>query len=87
MDEIGLMVRDVVDGFVYIHRISGVDNRVMPAQPVLVHGKRPLPGIVASKPPHLLSAGIALNTRPLTIWWWTWACPLRKWPNWSPLAT
>jgi endoglucanase len=56
MDEIGLMVRDVVDGFVYIHRISGVDNRVMPAQPVLVHGKRPLPGIVASKPPHLLSA-------------------------------
>ncbi len=25
MDEIGLMVRDIVDGFIYIHRISGVD--------------------------------------------------------------
>lgn len=54
MDEIGMMVRDVVDGFVYVHRISGVDNRVMPAQTVLVHGKRPLPGIVATTPPHLL---------------------------------
>lgn len=54
MDEIGMLVRDVVDGFIYIHRISGVDNRVMPAQTVLVHGRRPLPGIVATTPPHLL---------------------------------
>ncbi len=56
MEEIGMMVRDVVDGFVYIHRISGVDNRVMPAQPVMVHGRRMLPGIVATVPPHLLTA-------------------------------
>ena len=56
MDEIGMMVRDVVDGFVYVHRISGVDNRVMLAQPVMVHGKRALPGIVASIPPHGLTA-------------------------------
>jgi len=55
MDEIGLMVRDVVDGFIYIHRVSGVDNRIMPSQPVIVHGKRELPGIVASVPPHLLN--------------------------------
>ena len=56
MDEIGMMVGDVVDGFLYVHRISGVDNRVMPAQTVLVHSKRPLPGIVASIPMHLLDA-------------------------------
>jgi tetrahedral aminopeptidase len=56
MDEIGMLVRDVVDGFLYITRISGVDNRVMPAQTVLVHGKRPLSGVVASVPPHLLTA-------------------------------
>lgn len=56
MDEIGMMVCDVVDGFVYVHRISGVDARVMLAQTVMVHGKRPLPGIVASRPPHLLTA-------------------------------
>ncbi|MFN8374844.1 MAG: M20/M25/M40 family metallo-hydrolase [Anaerolineae bacterium] len=55
MDEIGMMVRDVVEGFIYVHRISGVDNRVMLSQPVLVHGKRALPGIVAAVPPHLLT--------------------------------
>lgn len=54
MDEIGLLVRDIVDGFIYVHRISGVDNRVMLAQPVVVHGKKPLKGIVAAVPPHLL---------------------------------
>ncbi|GAB4527063.1 MAG: M42 family metallopeptidase [Anaerolineae bacterium] len=53
MDEIGMMVRDIVDGFIYVHRISGIDNRVMVAQPVMVHGKQPLPGIVAAIPPHL----------------------------------
>lgn len=56
MDEIGMMVRDVVDGFIYVHRISGVDNRIMLAQPVLVHGRKPLPGVVAAVPSHLLSA-------------------------------
>ncbi len=57
MDEIGMMVRDVVDGFIFVHRISGVDNRVMLAQPVLVHGKRPLPGLVATVPTHLQKSG------------------------------
>lgn len=56
MDEIGLMVRDIVDGFIYVHRISGVDNRVMLSQPVVVHGRRPLCGVVAAVPPHLLNA-------------------------------
>lgn len=56
MDEIGLMVREIVDGFIYVHRVSGIDNRVMPAQPVLVHGKQALPGVVATVPPHLLKA-------------------------------
>ncbi|PJF40579.1 MAG: M42 family peptidase [Chloroflexi bacterium] len=55
IDEIGMMVNDIIDGFICVHRISGVDNRVMMAQPVIVHGKRPLPGIVATVPPHLLS--------------------------------
>ena len=56
MDEIGLMVRDVVDGFIYVHRISGVDARIMMAQPVMVHGRKSVPGIVATVPPHLLKA-------------------------------
>ena len=56
MDEIGLMVRQVEAGFIYAHRVSGIDSRVMMAQPVRVHGKRALPGVVATRPPHMLAA-------------------------------
>ncbi|MCS6835510.1 MAG: M20/M25/M40 family metallo-hydrolase [Anaerolineae bacterium] len=55
MDEIGLMVRDIVDGFVYVARVAGFDPRTTLAKPVLVHGKRALRGVVAAAPPHLLS--------------------------------
>lgn len=55
MDEIGMMVSGFVDGFIRIHRISGVDNRILPAQSVIIHGKQPLRGLVATKPPHLLT--------------------------------
>lgn len=61
MDEIGLMVRDIVDGFIYVHRITGVDNRIMLSQPVVVHGRKALKGVVASKPPHLLMASERKN--------------------------
>ncbi len=55
MDEIGLMVANIIDGFIAVQRISGVDNRIMLAQAVIVHGRRPLPGVVAAMPPHLLT--------------------------------
>jgi len=54
MDEIGLMVRDIVDGFLLVYRVAGMDNRVLLAKPVIVHGKRPIKGVVAATPPHLL---------------------------------
>jgi endoglucanase len=66
MDEIGMMVGDVVDGFIFVHRISGVDNRVMLAQPVMVHGREMLPGIVAAKPPHLLTTSARQKYPPFT---------------------
>ena len=56
MDEIALMVRQIEDGFIYTHRVSGIDSRVMLAQTVLVHGVRELPGVVATRPPHLQTA-------------------------------
>jgi tetrahedral aminopeptidase len=56
MDEIGMFVRDIVDGFILVHRGAGMDHRVLLAKPVLVHGKKVLPGLVAATPPHLLTA-------------------------------
>ena len=57
MDEIALMVKDIDDnGFLRFTNIGGVDQRVLLAQEVIVHGKEKLLGIVASKPPHILEA-------------------------------
>ncbi len=56
MDEIALMVRQIENGFIFVQRIAGIDPRVMLAQTVLVHGRRALPGVVATMPPHMLSA-------------------------------
>lgn len=55
MDAIGLMVTRVREGFLWVTEIGGVDARVMPGQPVLVHGRETLPGVVTSTPPHLLA--------------------------------
>jgi endoglucanase len=54
MDEIGLMVTGVEKGFLRITKVAGSDARVMLGQEVVVHGKRELPGVVGSRPPHVL---------------------------------
>jgi endoglucanase len=55
MDEIGLMVSGFEGSFLRFHTVGGVDLRTLPGQEVTVHGVQPLPGIVASLPPHVLS--------------------------------
>ncbi|MGI6570103.1 MAG: M42 family metallopeptidase [Caldicoprobacterales bacterium] len=60
MDEIALMVRDIdEEGFVRFTNIGGVDQRILPAQEVTVHGQEKLHGIIATLPPHLQEAGDA----------------------------
>ena len=54
MDEIGLMVTDIEEGFLRITRVGGTDRRVLLGLEVIVHGRRDLPGIVATRPPHVL---------------------------------
>lgn len=65
MDAIGLMVTAVVDGFLHITEIGGVDPRVLPGQPVMVHGREDLPGMVVQPPGHLLPENVADNAIPL----------------------
>ncbi len=55
MDEIGLMVTQVKEGFLHFTEVGGFDVRILPGQEVLVHGVRLLPGVVAARPPHVLS--------------------------------
>ena len=53
-DEIGFVVTGVLDGgFVKVAKAGGIDLRTLPAAEVVVHGKRDLPGVFATLPPHL----------------------------------
>jgi len=54
MDEIGLMVTGIEKGFLRITRVGGTDRRVLLGLEVIVHGRRDLPGVVATRPPHVL---------------------------------
>ncbi|MDI7274990.1 MAG: M42 family metallopeptidase [Anaerolineae bacterium] len=57
MDEIGLMVTRLDQGFLRFATVGGFDARTLLGQEVLVHGRRPLPGVVGCRPPHVLTAG------------------------------
>ncbi len=57
MDEIGLMVTRVEGSFLRVTHVGGVDRRVLLGQPVIVHGEQPLPGLIGSRPPHVLPSG------------------------------
>jgi endoglucanase len=52
MDEIALIVSGLEKGFLRVTRIGGWDPRVLFGQRVTVHGRRELPGMVVSVPPH-----------------------------------
>jgi putative aminopeptidase FrvX len=61
MDAIGLMVCRILDGFLYVTNIGGVDPRVLPGTPVIVHatgnGEEELYGVVVMPPANLLPEG------------------------------
>jgi tetrahedral aminopeptidase len=54
IDEVGLMVSGIEDGFLRIMRVGGTDRRILLGLEVMVHGQRELPGIIATRPPHVL---------------------------------
>ncbi len=54
MDEIGLLVTGLQEGFLHIGAIGGMDRRILLGQPVIVHGRRDLPGVIGARPPHVL---------------------------------
>jgi len=58
MDGIGLIAKKVVDGFIYFAGVGGIDVRVLPGTPVLVHtASGDLPGVAAMPSLRLLPEG------------------------------
>lgn len=55
-DEIGLMVKAIDDrGFIRFTNFGGVDPKTLLAQEVIIYGKKEVYGVIAAKPPHVLS--------------------------------
>ena len=62
MDGIGLMATRITpEGMIFFTEIGGIDPRILPSTPVMVYGRRPLPGIVAQPPDKLLPASAKNN--------------------------
>ncbi|MDF1515366.1 MAG: M20/M25/M40 family metallo-hydrolase [Anaerolineae bacterium] len=55
MDEIGMIVTGLAGDFLRIHRLGGADRRVILGSKVTVQGRRPIPGIIGTRPPHTLA--------------------------------
>lgn len=57
-DEIGLMIKKIDErGFLRFTTVGGMDPRVLLSQEVIIHGRRPVLGVIGSMPPHLLEGG------------------------------
>ena len=54
MDEIGLMVKKIDEGFIRFATVGGFDLRTLVGQEVMVHGGHDLRGIIGIRPPHLV---------------------------------
>ena len=70
IDEIGLIVTDIEEGFLRVSSIGGIDQRVLLSQEVIVHAKEDLLGIISAKPPHLQDpdeSGKAVKLQDMTI--------------------
>lgn len=67
MDKIGYIVTgiDKETGFLRIDKCGGSDARVAPALRVNVYGKKTLPGVIISTPPHLAGPDAAKKAQPL----------------------
>jgi len=54
MDAVGMIVSGIEGECLRIAEIGGLDPRVLPGTPVIVHGRRELPGVISFWPPRRL---------------------------------
>ena len=56
IDQIGMIVTNITgESFIKVGNLGGIDRRLLPAQPVIIHGKKDISGVICSVPPHLSS--------------------------------
>jgi endoglucanase len=68
MDAIGMRVTRIVDGFLHITQVGGVDVRVLPGAEVVVHASgsgEELPGVIALRPARFLPDSLGDKVLPM----------------------
>lgn len=54
IDQVGMIVTSITSsGFIKVGNLGGIDRRLLPAQQVVIHGKKDIKGVICSVPPHL----------------------------------
>lgn len=66
LDEIGLIVTGVEDGFLRFRAIGGVDSRMLPDRELMILTEPPILGVVACLPPHVQTAEDTKKSIPIT---------------------
>lgn len=66
LDEIGLMVTGIEEGFLRFSSIGGVDPRMLPNRELTILTEPPLFGVVACLPPHVQKSGDTDKALPLS---------------------
>ncbi len=56
MDEIGLIVKKIDKHVIRFTQVGGFDVRILPGQPVWVHGRQTMAGVIGMCPPHVMPA-------------------------------
>lgn len=54
MDAVGMLVAGIEDGLLHLTAVGSLDPRLLPGQPVTVHGRQPLKGVISARPIPLL---------------------------------
>ncbi|MBQ7990580.1 MAG: M42 family peptidase [Oscillospiraceae bacterium] len=68
LDKVGLICTDVRDdGFISADMVGGIDLRSMPAQPVIIHGREDICGVICTLPPHLKTSDEVMTKDQLYI--------------------
>jgi tetrahedral aminopeptidase len=68
MDAIGMRVSKIVEGFLHITNVGGIDVRVLPGAEVIVHAsgsKEELPAVIAMRPARLLPESVGDKVLPM----------------------
>ncbi len=66
IDEIGFIVTDIENnGFIRFKSVGGCDERILPGQEVVIHGKKRVKGWVGVKPPHFMKKEERDKVQPL----------------------